>query len=711
MDTTIRENNRRGVVICGSYGYGDPICEAGLTAMIEGFRNADPALSITVISGDHKKTTETYSVNSVGEYNFPGFLRALRTCELLVVGGDLYRGPDDVKGFRRRISWIRSAKKAGCKVMMYGCGIGSIPEEQDRALAASVISGCVDEITLRDETAAEELRALGVKAPVPIVTGDPALAVVPSEGDDLDRSMEALNILPDESYAIFALQSMPGEPEAEAIARAADANCRTNGLKTVFLCDGNEAVRASEIAAEHMETPYIIISGMSAETSLGIIKRAGLLVSASELELLFAGSAGTPSVSLMGLSGYSADDITERAEAALFRSEPDRMADAEALRRAEQGNIDCACRMLRIRRGDAREKEDGPVRIAFFVNDFQVGGTQKALVNILKHLDSESCVTDVYYFDDELFYELPHCDQINYIKCDPLPYWCRFVFFGLLRIFYTNPFPDKQYDVAVDFGSDETDCSLMACSVRARKRVMFVHSDIWQRISEDRPFRTMWRFSRGKYRCFDEFAAASPGIVESFRQSTGVEAPVWIVPNYIDTKEIFEMADRSVPFRVDEDRYNVCAVGRLCTRKGFDILLDEFERAAEQRSDIHLYIIGDGPEKESLREMAREVGSGFNVSFLGKQSNPYVYMNKMDGLAVTSRYEGQGMAVFEAKALGLDLFVSGDLAAYYPGIHCTDSISGALLVADKHNRSRDSLEAYNRNISRQLCRVLGVKEL
>ena len=123
-----------------------------------------------------------------------------------------------------------------------------------------------------------------------------------------------------------------------------------------------------------------------------------------------------------------------------------------------------------------------------------------------------------------------------------------------------------------------------------------------------------------------------------------------------------------------------------------------------------MYIIGDGPDRDALRVQTRDLGIDFRTTFLGRQSNPYAYMERMDGLALTSRYEGQGMVVMEGKALGLDLYISKNLEEYNQGIHCTDDIVQALLVADKKIKTRDSLEAYNNNITRQLNRIFGLDE-
>ena len=61
--------------------------------------------------------------------------------------------------------------------------------------------------------------------------------------------------------------------------------------------------------------------------------------------------------------------------------------------------------------------------------------------------------------------------------------------------------------------------------------------------------------------------------------------------NYIDTAEIFQKAEEETNFKVDENKYNLCSMGRLCHQKGFDILIDRFSEVSKNRQDMQLYII------------------------------------------------------------------------------------------------------------------------
>ena len=344
-------------------------------------------------------------------------------------------------------------------------------------------------------------------------------------------------------------------------------------------------------------------------------------------------------------------------------------------------------------------------RIAMFQSDFRVGGIQKALINILNEMDLTQCAVDVYYFDEGNFFELPQHDNLRFIHLPAYPYWCRFVRFDLLK--RLKPIKiDGEYDVAVDFNSYRSECAVAALSVKAKKRIMWIHNDMEIKLRNEPKYRVLWHFFKGKFKYYDEFAAVSPGIIGGFRRATGIEnKPVTAIPNHVDTSEIFEKAARPIDLDTDPGCYNLCTMGRLCHQKGYDLLLGYFAEVKAKRPDMRLYMIGDGPDREKLANQAAGLGISDSVFMLGNQPNPFPYLEKMDGFVLTSRYEGQGIVIREAQAIGLELFISRNLEAYNPGIRGYDDIPAALAAAKRREKVRNDLAEYNAEITSSLKKI------
>ncbi|MGG4578377.1 MULTISPECIES: glycosyltransferase family 4 protein [Alcaligenes] len=99
----------------------------------------------------------------------------------------------------------------------------------------------------------------------------------------------------------------------------------------------------------------------------------------------------------------------------------------------------------------------------------------------------------------------------------------------------------------------------------------------------------------------------------------------------------------------------VLAVGRLAYQKGFDYLLQAWALVTEQRPDAHLTIIGEGPEQSALHTQAEQLGISAQLTWLPFTNQIFQYYQRATLLAVSSRYEGQGLVLLEAQACGLPI--------------------------------------------------------
>jgi glycosyltransferase involved in cell wall biosynthesis len=93
-------------------------------------------------------------------------------------------------------------------------------------------------------------------------------------------------------------------------------------------------------------------------------------------------------------------------------------------------------------------------------------------------------------------------------------------------------------------------------------------------------------------------------------------------------------------------------VARLVERKGIDVLLQAFATVRHSHR-VHLIVVGDGPLKEELRALARELEIDGSVSWLGFQRDTARCLRTMDVFALPSRLEGSPNAVLEGMAVGL----------------------------------------------------------
>lgn len=289
---------RDGVVICGAYGRGNAGDDAILEAILQEMRSLDPDMPMTVLSKDPKSTRLTYRVQAVHRANFPAWHRAMHHAKLYINGGGSLI--QDVTS--RRSLWyylhnIQTAKRCGCKVQMYGCGIGPVIRESHRKMAARVLNANVDAITLREPDSLEELRAMGVDKPEILLTADPALTLRQAPEDQTDSVLLRAGIPPHGRYICFALRRWKGfEEKAPLFSKAAEYAYRTYGLTPVFAAvEKHLDPGANQMAARGLSVPhYFLNDAGSAGTIIGALSRMEIVVSMRLHALIFAAGQGIP---------------------------------------------------------------------------------------------------------------------------------------------------------------------------------------------------------------------------------------------------------------------------------------------------------------------------------------------------------------------------------------------------------------------------------
>ena len=364
------KRDRDGVVICGAYGRGNAGDDAILEAILQEMRSIDPDMPITVLTKDPKATRLTYRVRTAGRMDVGTWKKAMRHAGLYINGGGSLI--QDVTS--RRSLWfylhnIQAAHKAGCKVQMYGCGIGPVLREQHRKLAASVLNASVDVITLREPDSLKELQSMGVTKPEILLTADPALTLPAASEDEIDSVLLRAGIPPHGKYLCFALRNWKGfEDKAPLFAQAAKYAYETYSLTPVFAAvEKHLDPVAGRLAAAGLDIPhYFLDDAGSAGTIIGALSRMQAVVSMRLHALIFAAGQGIPLAGVVYDPKVSAflryigqenfldlDALTADALKAMIDrmvsspiSPEEQAAAVQKLRQIEQVNVDTARRLL-----------------------------------------------------------------------------------------------------------------------------------------------------------------------------------------------------------------------------------------------------------------------------------------------------------------------------------------------------------------------------
>ena len=133
---------------------------------------------------------------------------------------------------------------------------------------------------------------------------------------------------------------------------------------------------------------------------------------------------------------------------------------------------------------------------------------------------------------------------------------------------------------------------------------------------------------------------------------------VHYVPNGIDLQR-FTCAGHMA-----RDTVVIGTVAGLRAEKNIARLLHAFHRIADIEA-VRLRIVGDGPERGVLRELAEQLGHAGRVEFIGQVHDPSAFYRSFDIFALSSDTEQMPLSVLEAMASGLPIASTdvGDVAS------------------------------------------------
>lgn len=191
-----------------------------------------------------------------------------------------------------------------------------------------------------------------------------------------------------------------------------------------------------------------------------------------------------------------------------------------------------------------------------------------------------------------------------------------------------------------------------AASLLARRRFAITVQSRWDLTIDEHSVPGTVTVSRWALRSAHLLVAVSEGLAASLVDHGARPSRVVAVANGIDVRSIRESAEVEPDLQLPAGIL-VVGVGRLAQQKGFDLLIRAHAGlVADGAPPHHVVILGDGPERERLENLAAELGVAASVHLPGAVDNPHPVVARAGLVAVPSRFEGWSLSLAEAVALG-----------------------------------------------------------
>jgi glycosyltransferase involved in cell wall biosynthesis len=153
----------------------------------------------------------------------------------------------------------------------------------------------------------------------------------------------------------------------------------------------------------------------------------------------------------------------------------------------------------------------------------------------------------------------------------------------------------------------------------------------------------------------DRWAAVSPSVADYLKGCGVRPEKIATIVNGIDLDRFRPAAPEQIAatraaLGLAPGTIMCLAVGRLFPQKNYPLLLRALDAARRRRSDLRLFIAGEGPERAALEALIRELDLSGQATLLGLRDDIPNLLRAADLFVMASHYEGLGCAAVEAMA-------------------------------------------------------------
>ena len=300
--------------------------------------------------------------------------------------------------------------------------------------------------------------------------------------------------------------------------------------------------------------------------------------------------------------------------------------------------------------------------VLFFIDSLTCGGAEKSLISLLPLLDYSKIDVDLMMVHRGGIFEkfIP-----EWVKIVDFPnskgLWKEICLFGfrIARRLFPNrhgaemrwqvvssayPELDKSYDVAIAYQQGFPTYYLSE-KVTAAKKIAWINVDL-----EKAGYRAA--FNRPFYDKMNKVVPVSDRLCEMLNLSNYVDScKLYTVFDILNVDLIKKMSHETLQRKTNSNDFIIVTVGRLAAPKGYDLAVEAAKILKTQGISFKWFFVGDGELRHEIEQMIEVYGLNSNIFLVGMTPNPYPYMAMADIYVQTSKFEGFGLTLNEARIL------------------------------------------------------------
>lgn len=312
------------------------------------------------------------------------------------------------------------------------------------------------------------------------------------------------------------------------------------------------------------------------------------------------------------------------------------------------------------------------IKIAFIIDTIEnrIGGTERQLILLLKHLDKSRFEPYLCCFKDSSWLrDNAHLFNIHVFRFNS--FFSPKDYFNLLN--YSRFLKNERIDIVQTHFRDGNILGIIAAKLAGIKTIISARRNkgYWHNKKELAVLRLL-NLAVTRFLANSEAVRSHVHNIEGISEEkieviyNGYEASIY-PENFTDRKRHYRLM-----LGIHSDTPVIVNVSNLRPVKGLDVFLRAAQTVVSRYPDTIFLILGDGPNKASLQRLADELGITNNVNFLGTRNDVHDILAVCDIGVLSSHSEGLSNSIIEYMAAGLPVV-------------CTDVGGNSELIEDNKN--------------------------
>lgn len=324
--------------------------------------------------------------------------------------------------------------------------------------------------------------------------------------------------------------------------------------------------------------------------------------------------------------------------------------------------------------------------ILFVIDSLECAGAEKSLVTLLSLLDYSKFNVDLMLFGHGGALESLVPNEVHILK--PLSY-TKFANMGFIKAFsyslrnssyrmlfarikytirlrrriYSNPEKarlywesvgkvieksPKEYDVAISYAQG-VPTFYVSEKVKAKKKFAWINTS-YNLNQKEKEFQLKF------YEQFNKIIAVSDSAKQIIKKTFPCcSKKIDIIYDISNPNLIQNLARTGKGLDNDFGGIKILTIGRLAAGKGYDMALEACKLLKERGINFKWYVLGKGPLKQEIEYFISQNNLSDAFILLGVKANPYPFLKSADIYVQTSRFEGFGLALAEARMLNIPI--------------------------------------------------------